>query len=136
MSSDLFSITKHKVPCQHIREYPKATVGEQEEIQYLAVKQYVPLSNTSPSPGDVTIIATHANGFPKVSGPLHSKVAASNRLFCLKELYEPLFEEILNGSQSNSFKIRGIWIADVAMQGQSGALNEKTMGNDRKPKSS
>jgi hypothetical protein len=67
MSSELFSITKHKVPCQHIREYPKATAGEQEDVLYLEVKQYVPLSNTSPSPGDVTIIAAHANGFPKVS---------------------------------------------------------------------
>ena len=49
-----------------------------------------------------------------------------------KELYEPLFEELLKGSQSSGFKIRGIWIADVAMQGQSGVLNEGTMGNDRK----
>jgi hypothetical protein len=49
-----------------------------------------------------------------------------------KELYEPLFDEILKSSQANEFKIRGIWIADVAMQGQSGVLNEKTMGNDRK----
>lgn len=67
MKSNLFSITKHKVPCQHIREYPKATAGEQEVTQYLEIKQYVPLSNASPSPGDVTIIAAHANGFPKVS---------------------------------------------------------------------
>jgi len=111
MSSDLFSITRHKVPCQHIREYPKATAGEQETTQYLEVKQYVPLSNRIPSPGDVTIIAAHANGFPK-------------------ELYEPLFEELLKDPQSNGFKIRGIWIADVAMQGQSGVLNERTMGND------
>ena len=50
----------------------------------------------------------------------------------MKELYEPLFEELLKGSQSNGFKIRGIWTADVAMQGQSGILNENTMGNDRK----
>ena len=113
MSCDLFSITRHKIPCQHIREYPRATAGEQEETLYLAVKQYVPLSNTSPSPGDVTILAAHANGFPK-------------------ELYEPLFEELLEKSKSNGFRIRGIWIADVAMQGQSGIFNEKTMGNDRR----
>lgn len=78
MSSDLFSITKHEVPCQHIREYPKATAGEQETNQYLEVKQYVPLSNCTPTPGDVTIIAAHANGFPKVSAPVRRKVEISN----------------------------------------------------------
>ena len=35
----------------------------------LAVKQYKPLDNLQPELGDVTIIATHANGFPKVSIP-------------------------------------------------------------------
>lgn len=111
MSSDLFEITRHKVPCQYIREYPKATAGEQESSLFLDLKQYVPRSNTSPSPGDVTIIAAHANGFPK-------------------ELYEPLFEDLLKDSSPNGFKIRGIWIADVATQGQSGVMNEKKMGNE------
>jgi hypothetical protein len=67
MSSDSFSITRHKVPCQHIREYPKATAREQEDTLYLEVKQYIPLNNPSPQLGDVTIIAAHANGFPKVT---------------------------------------------------------------------
>jgi hypothetical protein len=49
----------------------------------------------------------------------------------VKEIYEPLFEGLLQDSRTNGFKIRGIWIADVAMQGQSGVINEKTMGNDR-----
>jgi hypothetical protein len=77
MSSDLFSITKHKVPSQHIREYPRATAGEQEDVQYLEVKQYIPLNNASPSPGDVTLIAAHANGFPKVSLPLKDLTRSS-----------------------------------------------------------
>ena len=29
-------------------------------------------------------------------------------------------------------RIRGIWIADVAHHGQSGILNERILGNDRK----
>jgi hypothetical protein len=33
---------------------------------HLAVKQYIPLDNPNPQPGDVTILAAHANGFPKV----------------------------------------------------------------------
>lgn len=62
-----FRIVEHVVPGQYIREYPQATAVTQEDTLYLAVKQYIPLDNPNPKPGDVTIIATHANGFPKVS---------------------------------------------------------------------
>jgi hypothetical protein len=65
-SSGPFRIVEHVVPCQHIREYPGATANEQEDILNLAVRQYIPLDNPSPQPGDVTILAAHANGFPKV----------------------------------------------------------------------
>jgi hypothetical protein len=67
MSAHLFRIEEHTVPCQHIREYPRGTANEQEDILHLAVKQYIPLNNPNPRPGDVTIIGAHANGFPKVS---------------------------------------------------------------------
>jgi len=66
MSSTLFSVQEHLVPCQHIREYPRATADKQEDVLYLSVKQYRPLDNLSSKPGDVTIIGAHANGFPKV----------------------------------------------------------------------
>lgn len=66
MSSSVFRIVEHNVPCQHIREYPGATANEQEEPLHLAVKQYIPLDNPNPQPGDVTILGAHANGFPKV----------------------------------------------------------------------
>ena len=62
-----FEIKEHKVEAQHIREYPNATAHSQEEVLYLSVKQYIPKNNPSPKPGDVTIIASHANGFVKVS---------------------------------------------------------------------
>lgn len=61
-----FRIVEHVVPGQYIREYPRATSTSQEETLYIAAKQYIPLDNLQPKPGDVTIIATHANGFPKV----------------------------------------------------------------------
>jgi hypothetical protein len=64
--SSLFRIVEHVVPAQHIREYPGATANDQEEPLNLAVKQYIPLDNPNPQPGDVTILAAHANGFPKV----------------------------------------------------------------------
>jgi hypothetical protein len=64
--SSPFRIVEHVIPSQHIREYPGATANEQEEPLQLAVKQYIPLDNPNPQPGDVTILAAHANGFPKV----------------------------------------------------------------------
>jgi hypothetical protein len=35
-------------------------------------------------------------------------------------------------SKSEGFRIRGIWMADVANQGQSGVINEGLLGNDRR----
>jgi hypothetical protein len=70
--SGRFRIVEHTTPAQHIREYPQATSTTQEETLYLAVKQYIPLDNPNPQPGDVTIIAAHGNGFPKVFSPDHS----------------------------------------------------------------
>lgn len=48
-----------------------------------------------------------------------------------QELYEPLWEEIYARSKANGFRIRSIWMADVAHQGQSSVLNEDLLGNDR-----
>jgi len=66
MASSPFRIVEHVVPSQHIREYPAATANSQEEPLNLVVKQYIPHDNPDPQPGDVTILAAHANGFPKV----------------------------------------------------------------------
>ena len=106
-----FRIVEHKSACQHIREYPRATADTQEDVLYLSVKQYVPLSNPNPQPGDVTILGAHANAFPK-------------------ELYEPLWEDLLARSSKQGWRIRSIWIADVAQQGASGVMNEGLLGND------
>ncbi|KAF7716952.1 Alpha/beta hydrolase fold-1 domain-containing protein [Penicillium ucsense] len=111
MPSSPFRIVEHRVPCQHIREYPGATADEQEEPLHLAVKQYIPIDNPNPQPGDVTILGAHANGFPK-------------------ELYEPLWEEIHARSKASGLRIRSIWMADVAHQGESSVINENSLGND------
>ncbi|KAH8665859.1 Alpha/beta hydrolase family-domain-containing protein [Tricladium varicosporioides] len=111
MSSSVFDIKEHTVECQHIREYARAAANSQEDIFHLAVKQYTPLDNLNPQPGDITVIGAHANGFPK-------------------ELYEPLWEDLHARSKSNGFRIRSIWIADIAPQGQSGILNEQILGDD------
>ncbi|KAF2145633.1 uncharacterized protein K452DRAFT_324555 [Aplosporella prunicola CBS 121167] len=106
-----FEIKEHILPGQHIRRYPRATAQNQHDTLKVVYKQYRPFDNPTPSPGDITIIGAHANGFPK-------------------ELYEPLWEEIYQLLKSKNKAIRGIWIADVAHQGQSGVLNEDKLGND------
>ncbi|PVI08472.1 hypothetical protein DM02DRAFT_665806 [Periconia macrospinosa] len=111
MSSEYYRIDEHVLDASHIRGFPRTTSTTQEEVLKLAIKQYTPLNNTSPKPGDITIIAAHANAFPK-------------------ELYEPLWDDLLKISKQQNFGIRGIWIADVAHQGQSGILNEDKLGND------
>lgn len=65
--SAVFKITEHTLDCQHIREYARATSNTQEDVLKLAIKQYTPLDNPQPRDGDVTIVGTHANGFPKAS---------------------------------------------------------------------
>ncbi|KAJ4296705.1 hypothetical protein N0V90_006753 [Kalmusia sp. IMI 367209] len=111
MSSELFRIDEHILDASHIRGFPRTTSTHQNEILQIAIKQYTPLINLNPQPGDITIIAAHANAFPK-------------------ELYEPLWDELLKISKQHSFNIRGIWIADVVHQGQSSVLNEDKLGND------
>lgn len=66
MAYDTFRVIEHHIPCQHVREYPHAIDGDEETELLLAVKQYVPLTNTNPKDGDITIIGAHAIGFGKV----------------------------------------------------------------------
>lgn len=130
MSSQYFKIQEHTLECQHIRQFPRATANDQEEVLHLAIKQYTPLRNSNPQPGDITIVGAHANGFPKVFA---CSTYNRNRGLTgvLQELYEPLWDELLQRTEKHGIRIRGIWIADVAWQGASGVLNEGKLGNDR-----
>lgn len=60
-----------------------------------------------------------------------SSFLVASVLTSLQELYEPLWEDMLQLSEKAGFRIRSIWIADVSQQGQSGVLNEDKLGNDR-----
>ncbi|KAI1814065.1 Alpha/beta hydrolase family-domain-containing protein [Poronia punctata] len=112
MSSFPFHIKEHKVPGQHIREWARGTANSQEDVLHLHVKQYIPKDNPNPQPGDVTILGTHANGFPK-------------------ELYEALWADLhAEAHGKKQFRIRSIWIADASNQGYSGQLNEDKLGDD------
>ncbi|KAL4882276.1 Alpha/beta hydrolase family-domain-containing protein [Aspergillus karnatakaensis] len=106
-----FRVIEHTVRCSHTRERPGAVKPGHENDLKLAVKHYIPLDNPSPKEGDVTLVGAHANGFPK-------------------ELYEPLWDDIHTSLKKHNKRIRSIWIADVAQQGQSGILNEPILGND------
>lgn len=81
MSSALFLTHEHVIQGQHIREYPAATVDSQEEALNLHIKHYVPLNNPNPTHGDVTVVAAHAIGFPKV-GPAAEPKSSAWRLTC------------------------------------------------------
>ncbi|EAW09077.1 uncharacterized protein ACLA_078250 [Aspergillus clavatus NRRL 1] len=106
-----FRAIEHTIRCQNVRQRPGAVKAGHENQLRLAVKQYIPLDNSSPREGDVTIIGAHANGFPK-------------------ELYEPLWDNIYEQLRGQNRRIRSIWIADVAQQGQSGILNQSILGDD------
>ncbi|KAF4949462.1 hypothetical protein FSARC_13474 [Fusarium sarcochroum] len=107
-----FRVVEHVVNGCHTRDYVGATARGDADIPKLSVKQYIPVDNPNPKPGDVTIIAAHANGFPK-------------------ELYEPLWDEMHKRASQTRLRIRSIWIADMWNQGQSGVLNENILGSDR-----
>ena len=63
-----FNIVEHVIPGQHIREYPNATKHRQEDTLFIAIKQYIPQTESHSSPATrLTIIGGHGAGFPKVS---------------------------------------------------------------------
>ena len=67
MSSAAFDIQEHVIQASHIREYARATATSQEDPLLLHIKQYTPRNYRDAQKGDLTIVAAHANGFPKVS---------------------------------------------------------------------
>ncbi|KAF2258865.1 alpha/beta-hydrolase [Lojkania enalia] len=107
MSESNFITTEHSSPCSYIRQFPHGTKNDNAVLQ-LAIKEYRPRNNLEPADDSVTIIAAHANGFPK-------------------ECYEPLWDDLVNSATG---KIRAIWIADVAHQGASYNLNAEDLGDD------
>lgn len=129
MSTSIFRVQEHTIPASHIREYPRATADDQEDVLQLAVKQYSP-RDTFKARNEVTIIGAHANAFPKVSRP-RQDVNQAWRLTCMQELYEPLWDDLFQRLKAKGIRISNIFIADVAHQGASGVLNERKLGNDR-----
>lgn len=61
-----YTVREHVIKCSHIREYPRATASEAEGPLSLCIKQYTPINNPNPQPGDITVIGAHGSGLPKV----------------------------------------------------------------------
>lgn len=64
--SPIFELREHVIQASHIREYARATANSQEDALSLHITEYVPYNNRNPQKGDLTIIGSGANAFPKV----------------------------------------------------------------------
>ncbi|KAH0603738.1 uncharacterized protein H6S33_007397 [Morchella sextelata] len=105
-----FTTTTHTIPASYPREHLRGTTPHSPRL-HLVINQYTPLSASPPSPGDLTLLFCHANGFPK-------------------ELYEPFFIDLLSTYSASGLRIRSIWALDAAHQGASGILNERHLGDE------
>ncbi|KAJ5140693.1 hypothetical protein N7448_004101 [Penicillium atrosanguineum] len=107
-----FDIISHLIPVSPFREYPHAISDEKKGV-HLSVKQYIPRNepfryeDTVP----ITILASGGVGF-------------------IKELYEPLFAELLCKARQNGTTIQSIWIADMYNIGESAVANRHNLGCD------
>ncbi|CAF9907021.1 MAG: hypothetical protein GOMPHAMPRED_004998 [Gomphillus americanus] len=111
--SSPFVVREHVFDGQHIRQYAAALSTDQEDVLQLHAKSYTPREVEDGSiRGDFTVIAYHANAFPK-------------------ECYEPFFETLYSRLKfHNNLTIGSIWIADQAFQNKSAGLNDERLGND------
>ncbi|WPH04144.1 Hypothetical protein R9X50_00703000 [Acrodontium crateriforme] len=111
MSSTKFITKTHVFPGQHIRQFAGATRYKEEDTQHLAAKQYIPIRIDHVPGIGITIIGAPAISFPK-------------------EMYEPLWDEMLAQWTHQEFYISSIWAVDPCNQGESGVLNEITQGDE------
>ncbi|MCJ1392492.1 hypothetical protein MMC18_005359 [Xylographa bjoerkii] len=107
MSSSLWNVIEHIIQASHTRSFSRGIQDEMAGGLRIAVKQYVPLSNLDPQPGDISIIFVHGVGSSK-------------------ESYEPFFDDLLQ----TGLRIRAIWAADAAQHGASYILNEEIIGDE------
>ncbi|KAI7914188.1 hypothetical protein M0657_008756 [Pyricularia oryzae] len=109
MSSTHFHVVKHTIDASHIRQYPRATANSQEEVLKLVIKQRY---------------------YYWCRGGWCPKKINSYLYFFSQELYEPIWDDILDQASAHGFRIRSIWMADMAWQGESGLVNKGKLGND------
>ncbi|KAF3909791.1 hypothetical protein ABW21_db0200853 [Orbilia brochopaga] len=106
----ILNVQKHVIPAFPIREHPRGVWHDDDRPQ-LVVNHYRPVANPEPRAGDLTLIVAHANGFHK-------------------EMYEPFLEYLTLKYEELGGRIRGIFIAEMFCQGESGVINEKKLGGE------
>lgn len=111
MAPKYFQVVEHRVLSAYVREYPGATVINQEDKLYLPVKQYVVPQALQPRFPPVTIIACASAGTPK-------------------EAYEPMWETLYEQSMGLGFTIGSIWMADPVNQAKGELINAGKLGDD------
>ncbi|KAL8730511.1 MAG: hypothetical protein Q9181_004638 [Wetmoreana brouardii] len=107
MSADYWTVREHEIPASHIRGYSRGVQDESTARLRLAVKQYVPKDQKKTPRNAMTVIMAHGLGLTK-------------------ELFEPLFDELLHCN----LPIRAVWAMDVAHHGASYLLNEDALGDE------
>lgn len=79
MAARYFRVTKHIIIASYVTEYPFGVAENQEDELKLHVKHYAPIEKTPIAEGSITILASGACGFPKVSKasfvPIHTLIA-------------------------------------------------------------
>lgn len=81
-ASTALPANKHRAPSQHVRDYPRAISGDEADLLYLAVRQYMP--RDKPTPPRALLAewrAAHTNAIPPVS-----VVCGGSSLTCLTKL--------------------------------------------------
>jgi pimeloyl-ACP methyl ester carboxylesterase len=105
MSCTKFIVKEHIIPCHHIRE-EFITSSPDDPCWQMQAKQYIPRNNLSPKEGDITVISSHANGFPMVNTHRNNNFPSNNQ----QELYEPFWDDLLAALNTKNLKIRNIFI--------------------------
>jgi hypothetical protein len=116
-----FTIIPHTITASHLRDYPHAIANEDEDL-FLEVKQYIP-------DRQISFTAGSGRGDKTINDDAVTIIAAGGIGF-IKELYEPLFEELLLRAESAGFSIRAIWMADPVNTGASAVRNQANLGCD------
>jgi pimeloyl-ACP methyl ester carboxylesterase len=106
-----FFVKEHVFQGQHLRQWYSALSDDQNYAVKIHAKQYIPAWNVFPQPGDITFVALHANAM-------------------WKELYEPLWEDFFAEAERTGLRVRSIWMADIAGQGESGVSNADHLGTE------
>lgn len=114
-------VIPHTITASHLRDYPHAIANEDEDL-FLEVKQYIP-------DRQISFAAGSGQGDKTINDDAVTIIAAGGIGF-IKELYEPLFEELLLRAESAGFSIRAIWTADPVNTGASAVRNQANLGCD------